>query len=58
MLFFFGRNKPTMFHSQAFVDRLNSTEGSRAIGLDTGHWIMLDSPDEVNGEILKWLEGR
>jgi pimeloyl-ACP methyl ester carboxylesterase len=58
MLFFFGRNKPTMFHSEAFVDRLNRAEGSRAIGMDTGHWIMLDNPEGVNSEILNWLEGR
>jgi pimeloyl-ACP methyl ester carboxylesterase len=47
-----------MFHSQAFVDRLNRTEGSRATGMDTGHWIMLDNPDEVNSGIQNWLEGR
>jgi pimeloyl-ACP methyl ester carboxylesterase len=54
MLFLYGRKKPTMFHSEAFVERLNRTPGSRAVGFDAGHWLMLELPDEVAGEIRDW----
>jgi len=55
MLFMFGKNKPTMFHSQNFVDAINGRKGSNAIGFEAGHWLMLDKPAEVNKEISKWL---
>lgn len=55
MLFFYGKNKPTMFHSESFVKKLNSTPGSRAIEMNTGHWIMLDDPETFNRELLNWL---
>lgn len=54
MLFLFGRKKPTMFHSDAFVERLNRTPGSRAVGFDAGHWLMLEQPTEVFREIRDW----
>jgi pimeloyl-ACP methyl ester carboxylesterase len=55
MLFLYGRKKPTMFHSDAFVGRLNRTPGSRAVGFDAGHWLMLEKPDEVAAETRDWL---
>ena len=54
MLFLYGRNKPTMFHSDAFVERLNRTPGSRAVGYDGGHWLMLEHPSKVVSEIRDW----
>jgi len=58
MLFVYGKNKPTMFHSQEFVDGLNAKTGSRAIGFDAGHWIMLDKPAELSALMLEWLSGK
>jgi pimeloyl-ACP methyl ester carboxylesterase len=55
MLFLYGRKKPTMFHSDAFVERLNRTPGSRAVGFDAGHWLMLEKPAEVAAETRDWL---
>lgn len=55
MLFLYGKNKPTMFHSPVFVDRLNAAPGSRAVGFEAGHWVMLDKPAEVSAEVLAWL---
>jgi pimeloyl-ACP methyl ester carboxylesterase len=55
MLFLYGRKKPTMFHSDAFVVRLDRTPGSRAVGFDAGHWLMLEKPDEVAAETREWL---
>lgn len=54
MLFLYGRKKPTMFHSDAFVEKLNRTPGSKAIGFDAGHWLMLEQPTEVASEIRAW----
>lgn len=54
MLFLYGRKKPTMFHSDAFVERLDRTPNSRAVGFDAGHWLMLEHPDEVASEIRDW----
>jgi pimeloyl-ACP methyl ester carboxylesterase len=54
MLFLYGRKKPTMFHSDAFVERLNRTPNSKAVGFDAGHWLMLEQPTEVASEIRGW----
>jgi pimeloyl-ACP methyl ester carboxylesterase len=54
MLFLYGRKKPTMFHSDAFVERLNRTPHSKAVGFDAGHWLMLEQPTEVASEIRDW----
>ncbi|MGL4368660.1 MAG: alpha/beta fold hydrolase [Spirochaetota bacterium] len=58
MLFIYGKNKPTMFHSKEFVDDINSRNGSKAVEFDAGHWIMLDKPAELNAEIKNWLNGK
>jgi pimeloyl-ACP methyl ester carboxylesterase len=55
MLFLYGKNKPTMFHSRNFVYKINTAPGSRAVGFDAGHWVMLDKPAEVSEEINSWL---
>ena len=55
MLFLYGRNKPTMFHSDAFVERLNRTPGSKAVGYDAGHCLKLEPPAEVAREIRQWM---
>ena len=58
MLFLYGKNKPTMFHSQAFLDRISAVKSSRAVGLDAGHWLMHDMPRETFEEIQAWLSGK
>ncbi|OPZ60834.1 MAG: Haloalkane dehalogenase [Deltaproteobacteria bacterium ADurb.Bin510] len=58
MLFLYGKTKPTMFHSQKFVDELNRRPGSRAIGFEAGHWVMLDQPAGVSAAIRDWLAGK
>lgn len=45
-----------MFHSDAFVERLNRTPGVKAVGVDAGHWLMLERPDEVAAEIREWTD--
>ncbi|WP_028110148.1 alpha/beta fold hydrolase [Ferrimonas futtsuensis] len=56
MLFIYGSNKPFNFHSQAWVDKLNGTEGSGARSLESGHWVMVEQPEAFNQMVLEWLE--
>ena len=55
MLYLYGQRKPFMFHSQAWLDRLAARPGSRVLGLPTGHWVMLQRPQEFNAALLDWL---
>jgi pimeloyl-ACP methyl ester carboxylesterase len=55
MLFLYGLRKPFMFHSQAWLEALAQRPGSRAVGLRTGHWVMLDKPQEFHAEVTRWL---
>jgi cis-3-alkyl-4-acyloxetan-2-one decarboxylase len=57
-LFIYGRRKPFMFHSQRWVDTLNATPGCRAVGMDTGHWVMRERPDEFNAQVRAWLDAQ
>ncbi len=53
LLFVYGKRKPFPFHSAAWLDHLERT-GGRVVGLDCGHWVMLDPDfDEL---LSTWLE--
>jgi pimeloyl-ACP methyl ester carboxylesterase len=53
LLFVFGKKKPFPFHSNKWIEHVEST-GGKSVGLDCGHWV---SRDAAFGEILKeWLE--
>ncbi|KQW87242.1 alpha/beta hydrolase [Massilia sp. Root418] len=56
-LFIYGKRKPFMFHSGAWADKLNATPGSRAIGMETGHWPMREQAAEFNAAVQNWLAG-
>lgn len=55
MLYVYGRRKPFMFHSARWLERLNTTPGSKAIALSSGHWLMVDRPAELNALLAEWL---
>ena len=55
MLFVYGKRKPLMFHSPKWLEKLNAIPGSKAVGLPTGHWVMLDQPAELEALVLEWL---
>ncbi|KQV84822.1 alpha/beta hydrolase [Massilia sp. Root351] len=56
-LYIYGRRKPFMFHSQAWIDKLNATAGSRAIAMQTGHWPMHEDAAEFSAAVQRWLAG-
>ena len=55
MLYLYGERKPFMFHSRAWVERLAVRPSSRALGLPTGHWVMVARPREFNDAVRTWL---
>ncbi|BDY04875.1 hypothetical protein F0521_19160 [Ferrimonas sp. YFM] len=58
MLFIYGSNKPFNFHSQAWIDKLNSTDSSAARSLETGHWVMVEQAEAFNQMVLEWLDAK
>ena len=56
MLFVYGRRKPVMFHTRAWLDELLALrKENRALEFDTGHWVMLQQPDRFNQVVGDWL---
>jgi pimeloyl-ACP methyl ester carboxylesterase len=55
MLFAYGRRKPFMFHSPAWAQQVAAGAGSRVLGFDCGHWVMVARADEFNAALLAWL---
>ncbi len=56
MLYLYGKRKPFMFHSQKWLEKLNTTPGSKAVGLSCGHWVMVDRAPEFEAQVLEWLQ--
>jgi pimeloyl-ACP methyl ester carboxylesterase len=55
MLFIYGERKLFMFHAGAWAAALAQQSGSRVVGLDTGHWVMLQQPERFNQLAGDWL---
>lgn len=55
-LFVYGTRKPFMFHSEAWLQSLRSTPGCAALGLKSGHWVMLDQPEPFHAALRDWLQ--
>lgn len=56
LLYLFGEAKRYMFHSQRWLDLVDATPGSRAVGVpDCGHWLMMTNPGLTNDLIDEWL---
>ena len=55
MLFIYGRRKPVMFHSSAWAEAVATRPGSRVLAFDTGHWVMVERPEQFNRAVADWL---
>lgn len=55
MLFIYGARKAFMFHATTWVDALNRRRHCKAVGFDTGHWVMLQQPEGFNQVVGEWL---
>jgi pimeloyl-ACP methyl ester carboxylesterase len=55
VLFIYGKRKPVMFHTQAWLDELRKGRGNSVVEFDTGHWVMLQRPERFNQTVGDWL---
>ena len=55
MLFVYGENKPLMFHSRGWAERLAAQNANRVIAFPTGHWIMVTRREAFNDAVRSWL---
>ena len=55
MLYLYGKRKPFMFHSEEWLERLNAAPQSKAVGLPSGHWVMVDQAAELEAQLLNWM---
>ncbi|MES2068797.1 MAG: alpha/beta hydrolase [Pseudomonadota bacterium] len=55
MLYIYGKHKPFMFHSQAWLLDLAAKPGSEVLGIASGHWVMTEQPHAFNEAVLYWL---
>ncbi len=55
MLFVYGRRKPALFHSSAWVQALAARPGCRVVEMATGHWVMLAAPADFHAAVIDWL---
>jgi pimeloyl-ACP methyl ester carboxylesterase len=55
LLFLWGDRKRCMFHSDDFLVRLRGTPGSYGMGLDCGHWIQAEKPQELHAAMRDFL---
>lgn len=56
LLFIYGERKPFMFHSRAWADEVAARPGSRVVGFDCGHWLMVQRRERFNAAVLDWLK--
>lgn len=54
-LYLYGRHKPFMFHTTAWLDDVSRRPGNRVVAVKAGHWVMCDAPDLFIHEIVSWL---
>lgn len=54
-LFIYGHRKAFMFHSEAWLAQLRALPGCDAVGLEAGHWLMLQQPERFNACVRDWL---
>jgi pimeloyl-ACP methyl ester carboxylesterase len=58
ILFIYGKRKPFMFHSAAWLARLSTRPGCAVQLFSTGHWVMAQHPDAFNQCVVAWLMGQ
>lgn len=55
MLYIYGKHKPFMFHSPAWLLDLAEHPGSEVLGIDSGHWVMKEQTHAFNEAVAYWL---
>lgn len=55
-LYVYGRRKPFMFQSSAWLRELERAPGCEVHAMDSGHWIMRQRPAELHAVLQRWLQ--
>ncbi len=55
-LFVYGTQKPTMFHSEAWLIKIAKKPENQVSGFKTSHWVTIDNPNLFNQTVLSWLK--
>ncbi|HTD02204.1 alpha/beta hydrolase [Undibacterium sp.] len=55
MLYIYGKRKPFMFHSPAWLLELAQHPDSEVLGMDAGHWVMKEQAHAFNEAVIYWL---
>ena len=58
LLYIYGARKPFMFHSAQWLELIKQAPGSAVHAFATGHWVMVQKPDEFNACVHAWLTVR
>lgn len=56
MLYLYGEKMPLMFHSRAWLAKLQARPGCRVAGFPAGHWLMRSRADAFNAALAAWLD--
>ncbi|TKB50535.1 alpha/beta hydrolase [Ferrimonas sediminicola] len=56
LLFLYGANKAVSFHSEAWEKEMAARPENHVQGLDTGHWVMSEAPQQFNQAVVAWLD--
>jgi cis-3-alkyl-4-acyloxetan-2-one decarboxylase len=57
LLYVYGARKPFMFHSPQWLQQVAAQPGSAVQALATGHWVMLEQPQQFHDCVVQWLAG-
>jgi pimeloyl-ACP methyl ester carboxylesterase len=53
--FAYGIQKPFMFHTKKWTDKILANPANKIQAFDCGHWVMVDKKDEFNETVKNWL---
>jgi cis-3-alkyl-4-acyloxetan-2-one decarboxylase len=57
LLYVYGARKPFMFHSPQWLQQAAAQPGSAVQAFATGHWVMLEQPQQFQACMAQWLAG-
>lgn len=55
MLYIYGEEKPLMFHSRPWAERVAARPDSKVLAVPTGHWVMITARERFNDALRTWL---
>jgi len=56
IFFGWGKQKRAFFHTKSFLEKIQSSQGCKAVEYDTAHWVMFEEPDKVTSDMKSFLK--